>query len=129
MDVAGSDPITLGAVVMAAITLAGGLLKLVDKLVDRFIPKKDPYSGHVEEGQRVEKKVDLLLEWHNAKDVNGLPLGYFPRSMVEDQKRIAEILQEVSEQMERVADKLDHHDERTERGFTEVRRDVGRLGK
>jgi CRISPR/Cas system CSM-associated protein Csm2 small subunit len=125
------DSVTVGAIALGAITLGSTLAKVIEKMIDKFMPSKkdDAARTHLESGDRVEKKIDALVEWHNAKDVNGLPLGYFPRSMIEDQKRIAEILQEISEQMERVADKLDNHDERTERGFTEVRRDVGRLGK
>jgi hypothetical protein len=58
----------------------------------------------------VEFSIDMN-KWHNATDTDGIPLGYTPRSPVEDimdtQEKMCDSLEEIARIQERIADKLD----------------------
>lgn len=129
MDASSTDPVTIGAIAAAGLALANGMSGIIKVLVEKLLKKDKPVRDHLEAGSRVEKKIDRLVEWHDAKDANGVPFGYFPRSMVEEQRRIAELQHETAEINRRILDRLDVHDENMERGFQEIRRDVSRIGK
>jgi len=46
--------------------------------------------------QKMERKIDDLHAWHNAKDSEGYPLFYVPRGWSETQKDVVEKLQSIT---------------------------------
>lgn len=83
------------------IALAIGLSKIIEKLIDRFVPKK--HHDEVISDPRITRVVSIL----EAHDQNGVPLVYSPRMLVDQQTKMAELMAKSASSLEKIADQLD----------------------
>jgi uncharacterized membrane-anchored protein YitT (DUF2179 family) len=124
LEILNSNPIPMGTVVVSLVTLALVLAKIVDKLMLKFLKTKQKVLSE-EEYERIkaiENKIKIIhakiedkptltdeqnnmlkdiLDLHSKTDVDGIPLHYFPRSFIETQKDIVEVLSEISSHQEK----------------------------
>lgn len=98
------------ALLSAAMALAMGLVKVIEILLQKVLNGKEkqgnstyPFNGH---SQRIEGKLDQLVAWHDTKDQDGVPLGYFPRRIIDVQKEMTEALREIAETNKRTVEHL-----------------------
>lgn len=113
-----------GSVLVSLIALALILAKLLEKLTSKLLKSKEKVLSD-EEFERlksIENKIKIvhakiedkptltdeqnnmlrdLLELHSKTDSDGIPLHYFPRSFIETQKDIVEVLTEISSHQEK----------------------------
>lgn len=124
LEILNSNPIPMGTVVVSLVTLALVLAKIVDKLMLKFLKTKQKVLSE-EEYERIkaiENKIKIIhakiedkptltdeqnnmlkdiLDLHSKTDGDGIPLHYFPRSFIETQKDIVEVLSEISSHQEK----------------------------
>lgn len=80
-------------VLTTAITIAGFVLMLVHRAVEHIVPRKTVLTCQEQQTLfALLRKMDENEVWHKQVDNDGIPLAYMPRSVVENQERIAENL-------------------------------------
>lgn len=112
------------AILLALIPVFVTLVKIVEYLIKKLLPSKGNTLSEKETEritgientlktiqQKVEDKPSLttdqnsmlkdLYDLHSKTDADGIPLHYFPRSFIESQKDIVDVLQEISNHQER----------------------------
>jgi hypothetical protein len=113
-----------GSVLISLIALALILAKLVEKLVSKFLKGKQKVLSEeeYEKIKSIENKLKIvhakiedkptltdeqnnmlkdLIDLHSKTDSDGIPLHYFPRSFIETQKDIVDVLSEISSHQEK----------------------------
>jgi len=125
------------------ITLSVSLVKILEFLIKKLIPKKKILSEpefnkikdiHVlvetlikkndDESENLEEQhewVRELYRQHNKVDGDGIPLWYIPRSFIETQKEVVSILLNISSQMDKSTYVLDSLLKRIEEMEKQVR--------
>lgn len=128
-------------VLIGIVTAIVALTKVVEILITKLLGKdkgstNGTSNGHNGKINEIAGKVDQLVLWHDARDPNGVPLGYFPRSIVESQEKIADTLRECAHAQEKITENLRQFSDRVERGFDklderldDVERDIERATK
>lgn len=138
-------------VLVLFLVLAIALVRVVEILINKVIAKKNKILSDLEfdtlrgiESKiksiytKIEDKPTLtdgqnkllrdLHELHSRTDADGIPLHYFPRSFIEAQKEIVEVLQEISshqekttyllesliKKMDRLEDKIENYNRKNE---------------
>ena len=86
-----------------------GLIKIVERLIEPMVSKKSSLTAKEHEW------IYELYKMHARYDDDGLPLWYVPRSWAESQKEIVQALRTVAEDQRRIAEVLDKLDQRYER--------------
>lgn len=109
------------ALLIAAITVAVGLVEIVKKLIEKMMSRNGNGNGHAKIGD-LAHKLDALVAWHDVRDQNGVPMGYFPRSIIDTQKEMTVALQSISATQEKIAEHLDHLKDRLDERFDDVDR-------
>jgi hypothetical protein len=119
------------------VTLIVSLTKIIEILVKKVSPNKKVLSD--EEFERL-KNIDFKLKnlhtqvndkptlsdsqdsmlqdlynWHNKTDSDGIPLWYVPRSFIESQKEIVDVLSDISKHQEKTTFLLEALIKRIER--------------
>jgi predicted ribosome quality control (RQC) complex YloA/Tae2 family protein len=134
------------AVLLMVLLIALGLVRILEAVISKVMPSKtkvlsedeyDKLKGIELKIKTVYTKIDDkptltdtqntmlrdLHELHSRTDADGVPLHYFPRSFIEAQKEIVDVLQEISshqekttyllesliKKIERLEDKLEHY--------------------
>lgn len=112
------------AVLFTVLTIALTLVKILEAILVKILPNKNKVLSEDEFDRiksienrvksvytKVEDKPTLsdeqnsmlrdLYELHSRSDADGIPLHYFPRSFIESQKDVVEVLQEISSHQEK----------------------------
>jgi hypothetical protein len=113
-----------GSVLVSLIALSLILAKLLEKLTSKLLKSKEKVLSEeeFEKLKAIENKIRIvhakiedkptltddqhnmlkdLLELHSKTDSDGIPLHYFPRSFIETQKDIVDVLSEISSHQEK----------------------------
>ena len=77
-------------------SLIGVIMALIELVKYQIGVKREVKPPAEKDRQDIVKKIEDLHTWHNAKDSDGYPLWYVPRSFVDSQKEIACKLHEIS---------------------------------
>ena len=77
-------------------SLIGVIMALIELVKYQIKTRKDAKTPADKERQDIVKKIEDLHTWHGARDIDGYPLWYVPRSFVDSQKEIVEKLHEIS---------------------------------
>jgi hypothetical protein len=112
------------AILVTLVTLSVSMAKIIEVLVRKISPsrKKTLSEDEFEKIKGIDYKLrnihtqindkptlsddqNTMLQdlhnWHNKTDADGIPLWYVPRSFIESQKEIVEVLSEISSHQER----------------------------
>ncbi len=111
------------AVLVAILTIALTLLRILEFIITKVLNKQRTLSNEeYDKIKNIENKIKAvyikiedkptlneeqnrmlrdLLDLHSRTDADGIPLHYFPRSFIEAQKEIVEVLQEISSHQEK----------------------------
>jgi uncharacterized protein YaaN involved in tellurite resistance len=112
------------SILVPLVTLAVILAKVIESLISKFLPQKNKILSEeeYEKIKSIENKIKVihakiedkptlnddqnsmlkeLYDLHSKTDADGIPLHYFPRSFIETQKDIVEVLQEISSHQEK----------------------------
>lgn len=116
---------------IASIPVGIGVVRLVEVAVKAWFgrrTKRDELAAKVLTNGRnqngvaakvtldeVSKNTDRLLEMHERYDGDGLPLWYFPRSIVQAQAQMVQTMEKISRTQEAMLDRIDDVKGRTVR--------------
>jgi len=96
-------------VLAAIVAVVLGLGKIIEILVMRAVPRK---SILTDDERAAVKNIDEIL---SKSDPDGTPLVYVPRSWAEVQKEMQHIMTQIVNDQRRIADILDRMDKKLDR--------------
>src|SRR3990167_1331946 len=109
------------------IALVGGvvvLVEVVETLVVRFLGDKKETSTNGQSSvvrfdpevaaiiRETSSRVHRIFDVNEAKDADGAPMVYFPRSLIETQERMVDVLRQIVAQQERLVEAIERIEER-----------------
>ena len=108
-EMTGADHAILGTLMAFAV----GVVKIIERLVDRFADKKKKEgNGHTNgHSSTLDPQVSQAIkEIHDVvqlRDGDGVPLVYWPRSQMETQKEMAKSLVDINRGQDKMVDRLE----------------------
>jgi hypothetical protein len=122
------------AVTAGLLALALGLIEVLKNVVPKILGSKDDdapknTSVHNPAITRIEAGMNDRITWHSTRDANGVPLGYFPRSLELKVDESIRLLRDTSQSLERTAstlERVEKSQERLDEALDEIAREVRR---
>ena len=128
-----SDTLTVTALVTVAVALTKVIEILIGKLFNKNGSSHTNGNGSNGNGNH---KIDAVIAWQNVRDQNGVPMGYFPRSIIDTQEKIASSLHEslvlqgkVIDELSRVTNSIERFSDKVDRRLDDIEGDFLKIQK
>lgn len=119
-----------------AVAIALGLVEVLKMVIPMITGKKGDESPKNIAADptlnRVEASVNDLVSWHAMRDPNGVPLGYFPRSVEIKLDESVKLLRETAASIERTAtiqERLEKNLERIDDKVSDLTQEVRQVAR